>query len=349
MKSRKVFDDVLARYNEEQQTSIRLEEDLLGEFTPTTDLVSQTVTLNPHLEMLFTLFNLCTVNKAIGSKAIHHFLLYHLAMRKNMYGKSEELLNLLHDDINRLMATKGENRLPFTDLLMECQIIFLLMHEASHIYYYRHPEALAANRKGMKHDLQWLRRELDTDRPILVRLMQGLIPGLRNKMEHSFDEAIADQDLQEELLCDDAAWRITFNLMKRNVPDSELQAILAAYIVYTLYYIEAQRTLENIYMTDDNQVRQQHLMFDTTRSTMLVNLVWDFIDPACIGTFKSLVNAISRTDRLFLMLPLRANMEHIAYIRHGQREKYSLKENLRMTELYNETIGNALTHHWNQQ
>lgn len=331
---------MLDQYNKEQHTAISMEEDVLGAFTPVTDLMSQTITVNPHIETMFTLFNLCTVNRTDGSNAIHHFLLYHLAMGKNMYVKAEELLHLLQADLRRLMGTGSENRPPLTDIFMECQTIFLLMHEASHIYYHHHPDILADNCKVMKDHLQWLRHELDTDRPLLVKLMHGLIPGLRGKMEHSFDEAKTDPCLQEELLCDDAAWRITFQLMQQNVPDRELQAVLAAYTVYTLYYIEAQRTLENIYLTDDNQVRQQHLMFDTTRSTVLVNRIWDFIDPAHIGTFKSLVNAISRQGRLFLMLPLRVNIDHIAHIRLCPREKYLPKENRRLTEMYNGVIDN---------
>lgn len=338
MKNRKIYDDVLAQYNKEQHTEIGMEEDLLGPFTPCIDLEEQSITLNPHIETMFTLFNMSTVNRMDGSNAIHHFLLYHLAMGKNLYSKAEELLHLLQADLRSFKATMSDNKLPLTDIFMECQTIFLLMHEASHIFYHHHPDILANNSKAMKDHLQWLRSELDTDRPLLVRLMQGLIPGLRGKMEHSFDEAKTDHKLQEELLCDDAAWRITFNLMQQNVPDKEQKAVLAAYTVYTLYYIEAQRTLENIYVTDDNQARQRHLMFDTTRSTVLVNLIWDFIDPAHIGTFKSLVNAISRQDRLFLMLPLRANADHIACVRLCEKGKYSLKENRRLTKMYNEII-----------
>lgn len=345
MKNRKIFDDVLNQYNKEQHTTICMEEDDLGAFTPIIDLMSQTITINPHLETMFALFNLSTINMTDGSSAIHHFLLYHLAMSKYMYVKAEELLHLLQADLRNLMVTKMKNKPPLTDIFMECQTIFLLMHEASHIYYHHHPDILANNSKAMQKDLQWLRRELDTDRPLLVKLMHVLIPGLRSKMEHSFDEAIADAALREELLCDDAAWRITFNLIQQNVTNKEQQALLAAYTVYTIYYTEVQRTLENIYMTDDNQVRQRHLMFDTTRSTVLVNLIWGFIDPAHISTFKSLVNAISRQDRLFLMIHLRANANHIACVRLCDKGRYSLNENRRLTEMCNEIIGNLQNLH----
>lgn len=342
MKNRQLYDDVLTKYNKESHTAISIEEDILGAFTPVTDLMSQTISINPQIDTMFTLFNLYTVNRIEGSRAMHHFLLYHLAMGKNMYAKAEELLHLLQVDLQQLMATKLENKPPLTDIFMECQTIFLLMHEASHIFYHHHPEMLAESCKEMKKHLKWLRQELDTDRPLIVKLLHGLVPGLRGKMEHSFDEAIVDAALQEELLCDHAAWDITFNLMKQNVADKEHQAMLAAYTVYTLYYIEAQRTLENIYLTDDSQVRQQHLMFDTTRSTVLVNYIWDFIDTSHISTFKSLVNAISRQDRLFLMLPLRANADHIACVRLCDKGKYSLNENRRLTEKYNETISKLL-------
>ena len=345
MKNRKIYDDVLIQYNMEQHTSVSMKEDALGAFTPVIDLEEQIITLNPHIETMFTLFNMSTVNRTDGSNAIHHFLLYHLAMGKNLYAKAEELLQLLQTDILHLREIKAENKPPLTDIFMECQTIFLLMHEASHIFYHHHPDILADNSKAMKEHLQWIRSELDTDRSLLVRLMQGLIPSLRGKMEHSFDEAKIDHNLQEELLCDDAACRITFNLMQQNVPDKEQQAVLAAYTVYTLYYIEAQRTLENIYMTEDNQMRQRHLMFDTTRSTVLVNLIWDFIDPAHISTFKSLVNAISRQDRLFLMLSRRDNVDHMACVRLCDKGKYSLKDNRRLTEMYNEMIDNLQNLH----
>ena len=151
-------------------------------------------------------------------------------------------------------------------------------------------------------------------------MLHFFIPSMRYAQEHSFDEAIASPELQEELLCDDAAWRMTYHLLQSNITDSEPCAQLSAYVVFTLYYIEAQRTLENIYLTDDKKQRQ--------------NTIWDDVPHETIKQYQSLVNDISRMGRLFLLLPLRSNVEHIGYIRLMPKEKYSLKELKRLDAIY---------------
>ena len=92
--------------------------------------------------------------------------------------------------------------------------------------------------------------------------------------------------------------------------------------------------MENIYLTDDKKQRQKDLMFDTSRSTVLVNTIWDDVPHETIKQYQSLVNDISRMGRLFLLLPLRSNVEHIGYIRLMPKEKYSLKELKRLDAIY---------------
>ena len=62
-------------------------------------------------------------------------------------------------------------------------------------------------------------------------------------------------------------------------------------------------------MTDDKKQRQKDLMFDTSRSTVLVNTIWDDVSHETIKQYQSLVNDISRMSCLFLMLSLRLNVE----------------------------------------
>lgn len=167
-------------------------------------------------------------------------------------------------------------------------------------------------------------------------MLHFVAPQMKRAQEHSFDEAIASRELQEELLCDDAAWRMIHHLLKSGIPDSDQRALLSAYVVFTLYYIEAQRTLENIYQTDDHNQRQKDLMFDTSRSTVLVNTIWDDVPSETIKHYLSLVNDISRMGRVFLILPLRKNVEHIGYIRLMEKGKYSVKEAKRLHVIYEE-------------
>ena len=260
----------------------------------------------------------------------------HLAIRKNMYGKAEELLGLLDKDVERLSRSIPENQVSFYHFLAEYQTCFILAHEFSHIHYYIDKQGLEQNLPSMKESLIWLRNQLNTGKPLLARLIHFLVPRMRRLQEHSFDEAIEKPELQEELLCDDAAWRITNYLIKTNIPDAEVRAVLSAFVVFTTYYIETQRTLENIYMTADNNLRQQHLMFDTTRSTVLVHTAWDDVEPAAIRHYKSLVNNLCRAGRVRLMLSLRSNVEHIAYLRLMPKEKYSLQEVKRLDTMFGE-------------
>lgn len=257
MRNKSQYEQIAEIYNREQGTHIVLREDENGSMTPVIELDTQEVVFNPRFQTLLTLFNIATLHKQEGSKAIHHFLLYHLAIRKNMYGKAEELLDLLNRDIDDLYEIVRKEDIRFCEIVAEYQTSFILIHEFSHIYYYTHPRALDENRCILKDNLIGLRKQLDTDKPLLARMLHFFIPSMRYAQEHSFDEAIASPELQEELLCDDAAWRMTYHLLQSNITDSEPCAQLSAYVVFTLYYIEAQRTLENIYLTDDkNNVKK---------------------------------------------------------------------------------------------
>lgn len=334
MRNKSLYEQIAEVYNREQGTRVVLREDENGSMTPVIDLDTQEVVFNPRFQTLLTLFNIATQHKQAGSKAIHHFLLYHLAIRKNMYGKAEELLDSFNQDIDDLCGMIQKEDMRFYEIVAEYQISFVLIHEFSHIYYYANPQVLDGNRCTLKDNLTWLRKQLDTDKPLLAHILHFFVPSMRYAQEHSFDEAIASLELQEELLCDDAAWRMTYHLLQSNITDSGPRAQLSAYVVFTLYYIEAQRTLENIYMTDDKKQRQKDLMFDTTRSTVLVNTIWDDVPHETIKQYQSLVNDISRMGRLLLMLPLRSNVEHIGYIRLMPKEKYSLKELRRLDAIY---------------
>ena len=325
---------MLAQYNKAHHTSISLEEDEQGEFSPVIDLEEQTIILNPCMETMIMLFNLSMENMADGCSAINHFLLYHLAMDKNLYGVAESQLRLLQADLDRLMAGRQEHFKNFNGICIQYQLAFLMMHEASHIYFHLHSDELTASREAMREHLVWLRKELDTKPPLMLRLLQWIFPGLRHNMAHSFDEAKADPILLEELLCDDRSWQITSSILSQSVPDKELQAMLAAFTVYALYYVEMQRTLTYMFITGDKRLRMQNLMFDTSRWTVMSNKAWDFVDPAHVSTYKSMLNTISRQYHFFLIRSSLGNIDAISPIRESEKGNYSPRETLRLKKMY---------------
>lgn len=334
----KLYAQIADLYNSEFGIKIGIHEDRNSPLTPAIDLDLQEVIFNPHFETLMTLFNLSTLHKLAGSRAVHHFLLYHLALRRHLYDKAAELLDLLEADIQVLCKEVEKGQRQMFAFLSEFQTAFILAHEFSHIFYYLHPDRLRENRRQQKEHLVWLRKELDTDKPLLVRLFHFLVPQIKHVQTHSFDEAIESAALQEELLCDEAAWRLTCHFIRSTVTDGEMQALLSAYVVYTLYYIEAQRTLENIYWEDVAGKRQKDLMFDTSRSTVLVNTMWDDVPKENIKQYQSLVNEISRQGRFVLIWALRNNVDHIGFIRWMEKGTYSVKELQRLHAKYEEVV-----------
>lgn len=215
MRNKFLYEEIAEVYNREQGTHIVLREDENGSMTPAIELDTQEVVFNPRFQTLLALFNIATLHKLVGSKAIHHFLLYHLAIRKNMYGKAEELLDLLNKDIDDLYEVVRKEDIRYYEIVAEYQTAFILIHEFSHIYYYMHPQALNENRCILKDNLIGLRKRLDTDKSLLARMLHFFIPSMRYAQEHSFDEVIASPELQEELLCDDAAWHMTYHCSNR--------------------------------------------------------------------------------------------------------------------------------------
>lgn len=221
MRNKFLYEEIAEVYNREQGIGIVLREDENGSMTPVIELDTQEVVFNPRFQTLLTLFNIAIQHKQAGSKAIHHFLLYHLAIRKNMYAEAEELLDLFNKDIDDLCGIIRKEDMRFYEIVAEYQTSFVLIHEFSHIYYYVNPQLLEENRRIRKENLIWLRKQLDTDKPLLARILHFFVPSMRYAQEHSFDEAIASPELQEELLCDDAAWRMTYHLLQSNITDSE--------------------------------------------------------------------------------------------------------------------------------
>lgn len=333
--------EVLDAYNREQGTHIIVREDVRGPMTPETDLEEQVVTYNPHAETLFLLLNIAKMHKSAGCHAVHHFLLYHLALGKDLYREAEALQKELESDIIALSSVIPIGERAFYKSVSSYQTLFVLGHEFSHVYYYLHQPLLMENCAKMRESLVWLRGQLGKDRPLLARLLHFLVPKMRYMQEHSFDEAIASAELQEELLCDEAAWRMARHIIVASVEDVDIRASLSAFVAYTLYHVEAQRTLENIYAAVDHAERQCHLMFDTTRSTVLVNTIWDDVaedSRKSLSCYKSLVNDISRATRLRQMLALRPNLEHIRNIRFLPHGDYSPKELRRLNARYEEIM-----------
>ena len=323
------YEEAAKAYNLQYGTQISIVMSEQGKLAPEIELEDQKVRFNLHFLTLLTLFNIAYHHRK-GNEAIHHYLLYHLALNKNLYDKADELLHLLDNDIVQLLCHVNQTELRYYALVAEYQSLFILLHEFSHIYYHHHPEALETNSAILRKDLIALRKHLDTAPIPLVRLFQFFIPKMKKLQEHSFDEAINSVPLQEELLCDEAAWHMTKHVIHQGLPDEEARAVMSAQVVCTLYHVEAQRTLENIYMSDDNAHRQKHLMFDTTRSTVLVNNAWDDVEAKAIKYYQSFINKVARQGRISLMLPLRTNIDHIGYIRLMPKEKFSLQENKRL-------------------
>lgn len=331
-------------YNQSWGTSIRLVEMNGGCWPPEATIETQEVAFYPHYETLFLLFNGFTAHPAKGSPVILHFFLYHQALGHRLYEEAKSLLEALRQDIEALRKVMTAEEWTFYRMLAQYQTQFVLLHEFSHIFYAQHPDLLATKQAHMKQTLIWLRKELDASSYWWYKLARWLIPRLAWTQSHSFDEAIAEPTAQEELLCDDVAWRILHKMIQTASADQEKEAIVSAYVVFTLYYLEMQNTLEDMYLSADSQPIQKDLMYYTTRSTVLTHTAWDDVPASRI--YQSLINRLTRWWRFSLMRSLHANAEHIAYIRFAPKEKYNLQEEQQLAAMYNHILHERCAHVW---
>lgn len=323
-------------YNQELNTSIRLIEVEGGCRPPEATIETQEVAFCLHYDKLIQLFNGFTAHPAEGSPVIHHFLLYHQALRKRLYREAHLLLEKLQKELEALRAVISTEEQQSLRLFAQYQTLFVLVHEFSHIFYAQRSDLLAINQDSLKQDLIWLRKELDASPYWWFKLARWVIPRLAWTQTHSFDEVIATPSLQEELLCDDAAWRMMHNMIQAYPADEEGRATISAYVVFSLYYLELQRTLESMYLSANSQPLQKDLMYYTTRSTVLVNRAWD--DVPAIECYKSLVNRLTRKGRFSLMCSLRTSADDIDYIRSSPKGKYNLQEEQQLAEMYNDIL-----------
>ena len=333
--NRVIYESLVERFNKEAGTHIRLAESVKNVILPKVDIEGQTIRFNDRLETMMMLFILFMANKRVGASAIHHFLLYHLAIQRNMYGKAEELLSMLDKEVEKLAkAFKGNEAYNF---LVVLQVSIALGHEMSHVYYALHHDLRENHIEAMRQRLISYREQLNTDKPLVIKLLHLISRKMKRFQERSFDEAIGNENLLEELCCDEAAWEMVKKLIESFDFDSDSMALACAHVGLSLAFMEVKRSLENIYINPGQEIRERDLRFDSSRHLMQNYIVWDYMDEVSKETsrqFQSLINDFERKGHTVLMLTLREEVEHIGYIRLMDPEKYSFQETKRVNAIY---------------
>ena len=337
MKNKAFYEHLVNFHNQEAGTSITLKEGSIHSILPRVDMTDQVIWFSERLETLLLLFNRFMHHKQTGSRAIHLFLLFHLAIRRNMYEKAEELLTLFHEEIKDWQET--EEKLKSYRLLVSLQCSVILGHEMSHIYYAQHPDLLKNNIDEMRHRVRGYKEQFNTDKPLFIKLLHFFSEKIKNLQEQSYDEAIGDDFLLEELCCDESAWQMVGNIIKSMDLEADTTAEVCAYAGLSLSFMQSKRTLENIYLEPGQDIRERDLRFDTSRHTLYNIIVWDYIDEVgkkASKYFQSLINDYQRIGYAILMKDMHKEIDHIAYIRHAPEGKYSLKDVKRLEAMYKE-------------
>lgn len=333
--NRAIYESLVDRFNREAGTHIRLAESVKNVILPLVDIEGQTIRFNDRLETMMMLFILFMANKRDGAYAIHHFLLYHLAIQRNMYSKAEELLSSLDKDVEKLaQAFKGNEA---CNLLVVPQVSIALGHEIGHVYYASRKDLRDNHIEAMRLKLISYREQLNTDKPLLIRLLHLLSPKIKKMQERSFDEAIGDEDLLEELCCDEAAWGMVKNLIASFDFDSDSMALVCAHVGLSLAFMEAKRSLENIYLNPGQEIRERDLRFDSSRHLIQNDIVWDYMDEVskeASRQFQALINDFERKGHIMLMFTLRQEVEQVGYIRLMPQGKYAPREAKRINAIY---------------
>ena len=191
--------------------------------------------------------------------------------------------------------------------------------------------------EAMRQRLISYREQLNTDKPLVIKLLHLVSRRIKRLQERSFDEAIGNENLLEELCCDEAAWEMVKKLIKSFDFESDSMVLACAHVGLSLAFMEAKRSLENIYLNPGQEIRERDLRFDSSRHLMQNHIVWDFMDEVSKETsrqFQSLINDFERKGHTVLMLTLREEVEHIGYIRLMDPEKYSFQETRRINAIY---------------
>lgn len=335
MENKEYYELLIARHNQEFGTQISLEEVSGNGIFPEVELTEQVILFSDHLEHLMRVFNLFSKERQVGSRAIHHFLLYHLAMERNMYSKAEELLLLLQEEMDVLKPSREENEA--FGLLVALQVSIALGHEMSHIYYAQHPDVRKGHVEAMRKQVISYKEQFNTDKPLLIKLLHFFSKKIKRLQEQSYDEAIGRDDLLEELCCDETAWRMVGSMIDQLKLDSDVAAEVCAHVGLSLAFAQTKRTLENIYLDPGQDVRDRDLRFDTSRHTLQNKIVWEYMDgygKKASRQFQSLINDYRRIGYAVLMHSLKKEYDHIGYIRFMPKGEYSPKEMKRLDAIY---------------
>lgn len=335
MNSQELYKQLVGIHNREMGTGITLEPSSGNTLFPEADTDEQIIYFSAKLEHMFFLFDLLLIDKLAGSRAIHHFLLYHLALERNMYPKAEELLLQLKSDVEGLRPSVAENEA--YRMIVSLQSCFALGHEMSHIYYAHHQDIWNNHIASKRHQVISYKEQFNKDKPFLIKLLHFFSKHIKNLQEQCYDEAIGSDALLEELCCDESAWHLMGSLIREMKLDAEITAEVCAHVGLTLAFLCSKRTLENIYLDPGKDIRERDLRFDVSRHTLQNKIVWDYMDDfgkEASQQFQSLINDYKRRGEVILMSTWKKEMEHIAYLRYAPKGAYSLKGAKRLETIY---------------
>lgn len=299
--------------NERWKLQIKLQPSSASIILPQADLQGQIVRFNPKIETLMALFDFSLNHKMPGSQVINHFILYHVFLSKGMYEKADNILRQLEISVRQLSETFNQSSPRISVDTIALQVIFILCHEMSHIYYRYNPEALVSFTVSLKERmdcyLEWVSKSSK------IRFLQYLIPGGVRKLKDSFDEAKSNNHLMEEMACDEVAWNVTKLLIRNSEYGRQDQTVFCAHIALVLNFLENYQHLEDYYTRKANELQDHNLRFNSVRHMILGQTIWEWLaddDLEMARFYQKYIRNYEHITRYCIAGSIMANIESAA-------------------------------------
>lgn len=275
------YKGLTSKLNEILHLEVRILPATVGIVLPQAELDRQAIRLNPKIEALMILFDMSLTHKSLSSRAVNHYILYHLYLGKGLYVQSKAVLQLLAQDVDDLKMTISKHPCDINIDTLLLQTSFALCHEVSHIYYRYNAEKRKEEIKGVRDIIEDTTNHLGQGRKILPKWMNALWPeSTRRDFDDVFDygkDKIND-NLCEEIACDILAYNLVMNLILSSGFNREEMAFEGANVAMVIGFLETYKQLEDAYLLNKKEIQHHNVRINTLRYSCLFYVVWEWLE-----------------------------------------------------------------------
>lgn len=309
-----LYDTVKRLLHDSFQIDVTIKETHGARLAPWTDIITRNgkkeyvIYYNPRIEIMLALFNCHMLKSKDCTKALIEFLLYHSYMQQDDYEKAQAHLDAFHSQAREMGMNDLPDEIRNTDKgFMAVQVMFILLHEASHIS--------ISGMESVKAEEMNISRKVLTDMkttmnygfdgsgtedallkdPHIMSVIEAAIPDEltgeereegKKKLIKDFSKGMNyppaiermlkenDVDFMEEMACDRMAWVNIMAQEKNMGADEEIIYSIHLMLYIALNAVDFIKAQQLTYSPKEHAKNEYNMQRITLRHMAFTDLLW---------------------------------------------------------------------------